>query len=199
MKKLVILAVVLVATVVASTSASFAQSQGSPASASSAMQSQGSAGSNGNQSYSTGMQAQQLQGYQLYQGQTNGIQAPTTLPQTTQNTMAPNSVNMAPVPSGTFSYGFPNTGLTQYMGVSQRLPSGSMLPMTGTSSVELNTCSMPFLAIPNDGNANPGSSMGALNLIAPAAAALTGGGNTANTNASTGQSLQSLQQYFNQP
>jgi hypothetical protein len=51
--------------------------------------------------------------------------------------LAPNSVNNAPYPSGTFTYGFPNESVGPYMGVSNRTV-GGYLPQTSTSSVDIN-------------------------------------------------------------
>ncbi|SRR5579885_602164 len=59
------------------------------------------------------------------------------------NTLAPNSVNMYPIPSGTFDYGFPKTGPSPYLGTSgtsRKTSLGGMLPQTATSSVDLNIC-----------------------------------------------------------
>jgi hypothetical protein len=51
--------------------------------------------------------------------------------------LAPSSVNNAPYPSGTFTYGFPNESIGPYMGVSNRTV-GGFLPQTSTSSVDIN-------------------------------------------------------------
>lgn len=68
--------------------------------------------------------------------------------------MAPGTVDNAPVPSGNFSFGFPNLPSTTYRGVTtdtaaangSRPPSfGAKLPPTSTSSVDLNSRDMPFL------------------------------------------------------
>jgi hypothetical protein len=69
--------------------------------------------------------------------------------------MAPNSVDMSPVPSGSFDYGFPKLGPAPYLGVtaSQSNPysSGGMVPQTSTSAVDINICDMPFIGGRNRG------------------------------------------------
>ena len=58
------------------------------------------------------------------------------------NLLAPNSVNMAPYPSGRFTYGFPNAPATVFMGVDHGNV-GGVLPPTSTSSVDINIVSGP--------------------------------------------------------
>jgi hypothetical protein len=73
--------------------------------------------------------------------------------------LAPNSVNGAPFPSGTYTYGFP---LTNYVppGTYQNQYgsyAGQALPVVSTSSVDINIVDCPFLAQynPGWGNAPP--------------------------------------------
>lgn len=76
------------------------------------------------------------------------------LPHARAAILAPDSVDMTPIPSGQWKYGFPDTPGRQYKGVTANtaaangsLPAsyGAMLPPTATSSVDINTCDLPFL------------------------------------------------------
>lgn len=69
------------------------------------------------------------------------------LPDARTNLMAPQSVDMSPVPSASFNYGFADSGSVPYRGVTfsrSAAPSfGGILPPCATSSVDLNIVDGP--------------------------------------------------------
>ena len=75
--------------------------------------------------------------------QATGLQNPQnsqSMPQAWTSLMAPDSVNTKPIPSGSYSLGFPRHGSTTYLGVdfSQAASVGGTLPQTSTCSTDLN-------------------------------------------------------------
>ncbi|HEY9713279.1 MAG TPA: hypothetical protein V6C72_07405 [Chroococcales cyanobacterium] len=100
-------------------------------------------------------------------GPTSPSQTPVTrggLPYSSQSVFGITSTDMSPTPSGRFNYGFNKGSLYPYMGVN-RQPSGAMLPVVSTGSVDFNTCDLPWCY--PDGVANPGAGMPAPNLVDP--------------------------------
>lgn len=96
------------------------------------------------------------------------------------------SVDMSSLPSGTFNYGFPNLGAQPYFGPYQNSGTqGSQLPQTSTSSVDINTCDLPFIRMPMEdcpgsgGAGNYGGGSVASNLQG-------GGGGNGGTNGTNG-------------
>jgi hypothetical protein len=131
----------------------------------------------------TGLQANQLYGYQNYVNQNTATQTPHTtggLPTATTTSFASyrESVDLSTLPSGSFTYGFGNPGPQAFM--YEKKPAGPMLPAVSTSSYDINTVDAPNIRLP--GEYSPGSG-GAINLGAQAAtfAAATGFGQVANT------------------
>jgi hypothetical protein len=135
-----------------------------------------------------------------YIGKTSPIETPLTrggLPYAQMNTMAPASVDMNPLPSGQFHYGFPNLGAAPFLGVDSSKSSpfsmGGMLPQTSTSSVDFNTVDCPFIRGPYGGG-SPGG-LGNINVTIPVNIPGLGNipiGGSINTN----QALQGLQNFF---
>lgn len=72
------------------------------------------------------------------------------LPDARTNLMAPQSVDMAPIPSASFKYGFADSGAAPYRGVcftKTGSPSfGGILPPCATSSVDINIVDGPTRA-----------------------------------------------------
>jgi hypothetical protein len=105
-----------------------------------------STGATGNLTNSSGLMTTQ----QTLNGGVIGGQAQPGLAQAQNALMAPNSVNNAAYPSGSFSYGFAQSnglfnlnlgsGSNQYGNFG-----GQALPSTATSSVDLNTVDCPYL------------------------------------------------------
>jgi hypothetical protein len=114
------------------------------------------------------------------------------IPSVANSLMAPNSVNMAPFPSGQFLYGFPNEGTTSLTGVSQKIGNGGFMSPVGTSSVNINTVDCPFIRLPNEGNGvNGGNGLGNINIALPLP-----GGTTINTSINPVQTINQLNNFF---
>jgi hypothetical protein len=102
-----------------------------------------------------------------------------SLPPTYYNLCAVNSVNNAPFPSGSFTYGFPTSpGGGGHSGFS------SSLPPVSTSSVDLNTCNNSGGEAQFSVSAGPGGISGGVGFSAPGFSAgvflsSDNGGNTA--------------------
>lgn len=88
------------------------------------------------------------------------------LPDARTNLMAPQSVDMAPIPSASFKYGFAEVGAAPYLGVCASksvVPSvGGVLPPCATSSVDINIVDGPTRStggnsIGISGGSGPGS------------------------------------------
>ncbi|HEY9777948.1 MAG TPA: hypothetical protein V6C81_29570 [Planktothrix sp.] len=114
------------------------------------------------------------------------------LPNTSYNLMAPNSVDTSSFPSGQFNYGFPNEATAPFMGVSHG-SIGGFLPNTSTSSVNLNTCDLPFIRMPTEGDTGSGSGSGNINITIP-----LGNGSSINASIDAQSAEQSVQSFFAQ-
>lgn len=136
----------------------------------------GDSGDFGRDSYSTGGQARADRGTYDFTGLTAN-QSPLSrggLEPATTALLAPDSeyIDKAPIPSGEFKYGFADQGSEPYRGVSgnrgggRRALIGAALPPTATSSVDINTCDLPFLRR-NLGFPNQWSPPGALAVAGP--------------------------------
>lgn len=66
-----------------------------------------------------------------------------SLPYAATNLLGPDSVDMSPVPSAQWKYGFPNEATAPYLGVSGNRGVGGFLAPASTASVDLNTYDGP--------------------------------------------------------
>lgn len=200
MKKANIFAILLGATIAVAVQPSWAQATGN------AFESQGTTGDySQSDGLNTGHQADKIfdPNVQNYVGKTSPIMTPQTrggLPYAQMNTMAPASVDMQPLPSAQFHYGFPNLGAAPFLGVTSSQSSpfsmGGMLPQTSTSSVDFNTVDCPFIRGPYGGG-SPGG-LGGINITLPVnipGLGRTPIGGTINTN----QAIQGIQNFFGGP
>jgi hypothetical protein len=180
---------------------SFAQLGGSPASGSIDQSGANQGQQNNTDNLQTAPQAvdQHVANQQNYvsSGQQHTYnQAPYTrgaLEQTSTGSLAPNSVNMSPYPSGSFSYGFPSPGPQVFMYASK---GGPGLPVTSTSSVDINTVDCNFIRLPGEYDNNPASGMGPPNLTETPP---TQNNYLQNQNTSVQNALQNLDSFFGFP
>lgn len=179
---------------------SFAQLGGSPASGSVDQSGANQGQENNTDNLQTAPQAvdqhvADQQNYVSGQGQhTSPTQAPYTrggLEQTSTGSLAPNSVNMSPFPSGSFSYGFGSPGPQVFMYASR---GGPGLPVTSTSSVDLNTVDCNFIR--PVGDTSPAQGMGPPTLTATPP---TQNNFLQNQNTSVQNALQNLDAFFGFP
>jgi hypothetical protein len=178
---------------------SFAQLGGSPASGSIDQSGANQGQENNTDNLQTAPQAvdQHVANQQNYvsSGQQHTYkQAPYTrgaLEQTSTGSLAPNSVNMSPFPSGSFNYGFPSPGPQMFMYASK---GGPGLPVTSTSSVDLNTVDCNFIR--PVGDTSPAQGMGPPTLTATPP---TQNSFLQNQNTSVQQALQGLDAFFGFP
>ncbi|MBX9951196.1 MAG: hypothetical protein K2Y39_18660 [Candidatus Obscuribacterales bacterium] len=98
--------------------------------------------------------------------------------------LAPDSayIDKSPIPSGDFKFGFPEQSGQPYRGVTSgragaRSSQMAMLPATATTSVDVNTCDLPFLRR-HLGYPNPWSPPGALAVAGPPVVLPPGPGST---------------------
>jgi len=105
------------------------------------------------------------------------------------NLMAPNSVDMSPVPSGAWHYGFPNGQTGVFQGVS-RGSVGGFLPSVSTGSVDINTYDGPSGVPLTSGGAY---GMGNINFSIPLGGQLSVGGSL-----NAQQAVNAVQGFFGQ-